>query len=272
MEDNKAMKVAVLIDAENISWKYAKKILDEASGVGVVICKRIYGDWSSQSLSSWRNPIMDYSIQAVQQFQNTSGKNSSDSSLIIDAMDLLHEGKYHCICIVSSDSDFTRLASRLRESEIYVVGMGEQKTPTSFRRACDKFQYLDVLMQDSLQKTKAPEDSGTPKPDASEPNEGILQEQNTTDSGLNKQLVISAIDDIVSHESDEDGWYYMAGLGNRLLSRFPDFDVRNFGFPKLTPFVNSLDLYEIKKEQNPSNPSLKVVYIRKNKPVLSTGD
>ena len=268
MEDKKVMKVAVQIDAENISWKYAKRIFDEASNLGVIVCKRIYGDWSSPSVASWKAPIMEYSIQAIQQFQNTSGKNSSDSALIIDAMDLLHEGRYQCICLVSSDSDFTRLASRLRESEIYVVGMGEQKTPTSFRSACDKFLYLDVLMRDGM-----PE-SGVSKPIVQNTGSGSVDGKSTlrqddipaeAGSGLNLQLIIDAIDDIVSQDSDDEGWYFMGELGNRLASRFPDFDVRNFGFYKLTPFIESLKCYDVKSEKNPSNPSLKLVYIRKKK-------
>lgn len=261
MENTQSLKTAVLIDAENISWTYAKLILDEASKIGTVICRRIYGDWSSQSLSSWRKPIMDYSIQPIQQFQNTTGKNSSDSALIIDAMDLLHEGRYRCVCIASSDSDFTRLAARFRESEIYVVGMGEQKTPVSFRSACDKFLYLDVLAQEN-KPSRAP---GAEKPSAPSRSAGLGEaapaESSPVDSGLNKQDVVNAINDVLAHESDEDGWYFMGELGNRLLSKFPDFDVRNFGYSKLTPFVKSLNLYEVKGIENPST-HIKYVYMR----------
>ena len=135
MEDQDK-KMAVLIDAENISYRYAKIILDEASNYGPLIYKRIYGDWSSPTMAPWRNLILNYSIQPIQQFANTRGKNATDSALIIDAMDLLHAGKLQGFCIVSSDSDFTRLAARLRESEMLVVGMGEKKTPASFISAC----------------------------------------------------------------------------------------------------------------------------------------
>lgn len=261
MDNTQSMKTAVLIDAENISWTYAKLILDEASKVGTVICRRIYGDWSSQSLSSWRKPIMDYSIQPIQQFQNTTGKNSSDSALIIDAMDLLHEGRYRCVCIASSDSDFTRLASRFRESEIYVVGMGEQKTPVAFRSACDKFLYLDVIMQENKQGSMDSTGKAKAAPQSADSGEAALADTGTIDSGLNKQDVIMAINDILAHESDEDGWYFMGELGNRLLAKFPDFDVRNFGYSKLTPFVKSLDLYEVKGISNPST-HVKYIYMR----------
>lgn len=141
----KDMKIAVLIDAENISSKYAHTILQEASGLGNIIYKRIYGNWTSSQLGSWKQELLDHAIQPIQQYSNTSGKNSSDSALIIDAMDLLYQNRLDAFCIVSSDSDFTRLASRLRESEMYVLGMGEQKTPRAFISACNKFVYLDVL-------------------------------------------------------------------------------------------------------------------------------
>lgn len=147
----KDMKIAVLIDAENISSKYANTILQEASGLGNVIYKRIYGNWTSSQLGPWKQELLDHAIQPIQQYSNTSGKNSSDSALIIDAMDLLYQNRLDAFCLVSSDSDFTRLASRLRESEMYVLGMGEQKTPRAFISACNKFVYLDVL---AVQKKK----------------------------------------------------------------------------------------------------------------------
>lgn len=258
MNNDRLMKTAVLIDAENISWKYAKLILDEAAGMGSVICKRIYGDWSSKATSSWKSAIMEYSLQAIQQFQNTTGKNSSDSALIIDAMDLLHEGKYQCICIVSSDSDFTRLAARLRESEVYVVGMGEQKTPISFRNACDKFQYLDVLLKGETKSEEAVEPKNS--------NDGKCQDATQTEtiaieSGLNYRSVVSAIESIVAAESDEDGWCFLGDLGNRLINRFSDFDVRNFGYKKLSDFIRTIPSLEIKEEKKEGS-SIKVVYIR----------
>ena len=151
----KEMKVAVLIDAENISGKYVSVIMSEANNLGNVIYKRIYGDWTSPQMGAWRNVVLDNSIQPIQQYSNVSGKNSSDSSLIIDAMDLLYQGRVGAFCIVSSDSDFTRLASRLREAEMYVLGMGEQKTPRSFISACNKFSYLDILYAASKEEAPA---------------------------------------------------------------------------------------------------------------------
>ena len=140
-------KVAVLFDAENIASKYTPVILNEANALGSVIIRRIYGDWTAREMSSWKQVILDHSIQPIQQYRNVSGKNSSDSALIIDAMDLLYQGRVDAFCIVSSDSDFTRLAARLRESEKFVLGLGEQKTPQSFISACSKFAYLDLLYE-----------------------------------------------------------------------------------------------------------------------------
>lgn len=254
-------KVAVLIDAENISPKYAQLILDEAKNIGNVVCRRIYGDWSSTSLSSWKTPIMDFSINAIQQFNNTTGKNSSDSALIINAMDLLHEGKYQCICIVSSDSDFTRLASRIREEEIYVVGMGEKKTPASFRSACDKFLYLDILYrQNNSEKEKISEAF-----ENEDNNEQIEKEEEIYINGLDQKIVTTVIDEIIDSKSDDDGWIGLATIGSLLSRKITDFDVRNFGCKNLTDFIQSLGVYEIRKESQSSNPNTKVVSIRKKR-------
>lgn len=252
------MKVAILVDAENISYRYAKLILEEAGNIGSVVCKRIYGDWSENSLSSWRKPIVEYSFNAIQQFQNTKGKNSTDSALIIDAMDLLHEESYQCICIVSSDSDFSKLASRLRESEIFVVGMGEQKTPVSFRSACDKFLYLDVL-QKEIEKEKAEAEEQIRK----QKKKADAASSSEEESGLNRKVITKEIDRLLSSESTEDGWMSLAGVGNKLGQKFPDFDVRNFGFSKLSQFIKSSGKYELKGEVSEANPLSKVYYIRR---------
>ena len=272
MEEERSRKIAILIDAENISSKYAKLALDEAARLGTVICKRIYADWSSSVSASWRKAVMDYSIQPIQQFSNTTGKNSSDSAMIIDAMDLLHAGKLQGFCIVSSDSDFTRLAARLRESEMMVIGMGEKKTPTSFISACDKFLYLDVLLSEKLQKEPVALTAAKPKPTkkataaksetvavAAEPSDAPVK------SGMDKDEITKAIAELIDENSDEDGWFFMGALGSQLLSKYPDFDARNFGFPKLTLFVKSLDTYEFRSDTNPSNPHLHLVYVRKKR-------
>jgi hypothetical protein len=223
-------RFAVLIDAENVSEKYIKFILDEISNDGVATIKRIYGDWTKPALGTWKNILLNNSITPIQQYSYTTGKNSTDSAMIIDAIDILYAGNTEGFCIVSSDSDFTRLASRLRESGMFVVGMGEKKTPTPFIAACDKFKYLEVLAQDAL-------------PQAAQSSPG---QSNSEIDYTSLDAVKNTILTIVQETSDDDGWASLGDVGNILTKRYPDFDVRNYGFKKLTPFVNSLNIFEIR--------------------------
>lgn len=186
----KDMKIAVLIDAENISHKYAHTILQEASSLGNVIYKRIYGNWMSTQLGPWKKELLDHAIQPIQQFSNTTGKNSSDSALIIDAMDLLYQNDLDAFCIVSSDSDFTRLATRLRESDIFVLGMGEQKTPRAFISACNKFVYLDVL-EESHKRETSKSNPRTRKRTNAAPERTKQDQTSTTDSSDRRKQVRS---------------------------------------------------------------------------------
>ena len=244
-------KIAVLIDAENISPKYIKMLLDEASNYGTVVYKRIYGDWSKGTLSSWHSVILDYSIHAIQQFSNTKGKNATDSAMIIDAMDLLHTERLQGFCIVSSDSDFTRLASRLRESEMLVIGMGERKTPASFISACDRFSYLDVLFEE---KQKTDEKHAETK--KAQPSKAEDSAETAFKTGRDLGEVVKAIGELIDEQSGDDGWLFLGSLGNGLLNRYSDFDVRNFGYRKLMDFVQSLKMFECRSQDNLS-------YIRK---------
>lgn len=269
MEEGTSRKIAVLIDAENISCKYAKLALDEAARFGTVICKRIYADWSSNGTAPWRKVVQDYSIHPIQQFSNVAGKNASDSAMIIDAMDLLHEGRLQGFCLISSDSDFTRLASRLRESEMLVVGMGEQKTPSSFINACDKFLYMDILLKEQ-EKEASPVEKAKPTQGGKAKASVIAADSKTAQPddvllkpGMNKEAIITTIAELIDENSDEDGWYFMGELGNRLLSQYPDFDARNFGFSKLTAFVKSIGIYDFRSDPLPANPNIKLVYVRK---------
>lgn len=230
-------KVAILIDGENISSKYVSIIINEANSLGNVIYKRIYGNWTTTVLNSWKQTVLDYSIQPVQQYSNTVGKNASDSSLIIEAMDLLYSGKLDCFCIVSSDSDFTRLAARLRESEMYVMGMGEQKTPRSFISACNKFSYLDLLL------------SSESAENADELNTARNMHNNTEKAGSDIKAIKKALVQLVQEKSDDDGWIFSGVLGNLVNKKYPDFDVRNFGHSKFMPFIRSLNLFEIKRSE-----------------------
>lgn len=228
MADEK--RFAVLIDAENVSEKYIKFILDEISNDGVATIKRIYGDWTKPAMTSWKNVLLDNSITPIQQYSYTTGKNASDSAMIIDAMDILYSGNIEGFCIVSSDSDFTRLASRVRESGMFVVGMGEKKTPNPFIAACNKFKYLEILAQDALPA-----------------NHSDVMVQSI--SGLDHtslDAVRNTVLTIVEETSDDDGWASLGDIGNILTKRYPDFDVRNYGYKKLTPFIKSLNIFEIR--------------------------
>ena len=248
----KEMRIAVLIDAENISNKYIEVIMSEANVLGNVICKRIYGDWTKQNMASWKEVILDNSIQPIQQYSNTSGKNSTDSSLIIDAMDLLSSGRINGFCIVSSDSDFTRLAARLREAEMYVLGMGEQKTPRSFISACNKFSYLDILY--ATAKKIADDEAAAAREPVAEKNGNKKSKAGAGKAKAKPEKTGSHIDRIkmelqrlTKENSDDDGWIYAAKLGNLIAKQFPDFDVRNFGHSKFFQFIESLDLFETKR-------------------------
>ncbi len=239
-------RYAVLIDADNISDKYIKFILDEISNDGVATYKRIYGDWTRTTSASWKSVLLEHSITPIQQYSYTFGKNATDSAMIIDAMDILYSGNVEGFCLVSSDSDFTRLASRLRESGMDVVGMGESKTPKAFISACNKFKYLDLLAMADQQAQEQPKTA-----------KAVEEEEVMTNFDTIKKAIIT----IVQENSDEDEWIFIGDIGNKLQKRYPDFDVRNFGFNKFTPFIKSLDLFEIKSERiNGSNN--KLIYVR----------
>lgn len=262
---NQEMKLAVLIDAENISNKYIDVILSEANNLGNIVYKRIYGNWTTPQMASWKNIILDNAIQPIQQYSNTIRKNSSDSALIIDTMDLLYQSDLDAYCIVSSDSDFTRLASRLRESQKYVLGMGESKTPRSFISACNKFLYLDVLFEEACEEpveheTSVPHD----REKTSHPSEYSHNGQDAFDNTLGKDLstIKLALIKLTEENSDEDGWIFSGTLGNLLNKQFSDFDVRNFGYKKFVPFIESLDLFDVYTTTDDKNTAIKHNYFR----------
>ena len=235
---NEDKRFAVLIDADNVSDKYIKYIFDELAKSGTITYKRIYGDWTRPDLGSWKKVLLEYSVTPIQQYGYTTGKNATDSAMIIDAMDILYKDNVEGFCIVSSDSDFTRLVSRLREAGKYVVGMGEKKTPSPFIASCNQFKYLEILGQDEIQG----------------------KQKDMTDSITPLENVIKAIEVIAEDISDDDGWSPLSDIGNILSKRFSDFDVRNYGFSKLTPLVSSLKKFDVKsiKKNN-----IKLIYIKK---------
>lgn len=281
-------RFAVLIDADNVSVKYIKIILDEISKDGIATYKRIYGDWTNPSLISWKSTLLDNSIIPVQQYSYTTGKNSTDSAMIIDAMDILYSGRVEGFCLVSSDSDFTRLAARLRESGMTVIGMGESKTPNSFIAACNKFKYLDILSaaDEAEAEEAAPKAESTKKPAAQpkktaqkaaakKPKEEPKAEKEPKPAEPKKQqekaieeprtslrTIRRALRTIVRENSDEDNWIMVSQVGNLLDKRYTDFDVRNFGFSKLTPFLESLDMFEIKDMKKDSSSPQKYVRLK----------
>lgn len=231
--DNK--RFALLIDADNISAKYIGAILEELSTYGITTYKRIYGDWTSTQATKWKGELLENSVIPVQQFSNTVGKNATDSTLIIDAMDILYTGNVDGFCIVSSDSDFTRLASRLRESGMEVIGMGEEKTPRSFRVACTRFVNLENLGNQD------------------EDTEGKEGKDNT----ISRDVIYNAITNIINENENKGKNVELASVGNRLVNMYPDFDVRNYGYSLLSKFVEDAGLFLLEKKQNVITISLK---------------
>lgn len=251
------LRFAILIDAENISSKYIKLILEEVAGEGIATYRRIYGDWTSSLLASWKQVLLDYSITPIQQYSYTAGKNSTDSAMIIDAMDILYSGKVDGFCLVTSDSDFTRLAMRLREAGMTVIGMGEQKTPRPFIAACNQFKFIDMLFKEQMEPAE-PTQAAAADPVS-------VQGPEDTPSQTNQQTIKKAMVEFIESRSDEDGWMLVSELGNLLRKRYADFDVRNFGYKKMVPFIKSLGVFEVRSEMDTANlrsPNSQVVYVR----------
>ena len=345
------LRFAILIDADNVSEKYVQIVLDEVANAGVATYKRIYGDWTSPRLSSWKKCLLDNSIIPMQQYSYTFGKNATDSAMIIDAMDILYSGTVDGFAIVSSDSDFTRLVARLRESGMYVIGMGEQKTPRPFISACNQFKYLDLLLAARASEEEADEDEeleapvkkrrsrsrGRKQSRASERSQDVDVElandgndsealaeveadiEDAADAGTSQRrarrrpgdrgvlavpagdmpgdadalsevsaefsgeaeadavevefgqmskadrrrhmrMIRESINAIIDKFSDDDGWVSLGQLGDQLARRLPDFDVRNYGFKKLRPFLKSLGVYEFDEPSDDSGH--RQIYLR----------
>ena len=238
----KDIKLAVLIDGDNIPSRYIKEMMEEITKYGTPTIKRIYGDWTKPHLVKWKNVLLENAITPIQQYSYTTSKNATDSAMIIDAMDILYSDKVNGFCLVSSDSDFTKLATRLREAGMQVFGIGEKKTPDPFIVACDKFIYLEILDKNLEEDTK---DGKKTKPvvDKISPN------------------VIRLLKNSVSDTADDDGWAFMGDVGSLILKKQPNFDPRNYGFEKLTLLFRSLDQFEI-EQRDQSNKRFKLIYVR----------
>lgn len=227
-------KLAVLIDADNAQPKVAQALITEIAKYGVATVKRVYGDWTTPNLRGWKDAANVHAIQPIQQFAYTAGKNATDSAMIIDAMDLLYTERFDAFVLVSSDSDFTRLASRLRESGVTVYGIGERKTPQAFRSACDRFIYMDVLR-----------DGEDDQPDRPTGGKKTTAKELRGDARL-MNLLRSAID----ASSDDEGWAHLGGIGSHIANEAADFDPRNWGYGKMVDLVEAIGLFEVERQTN----------------------
>ena len=242
-------KLAVLIDADNTQPAIADGLLAEVAKYGTAHVKRAYGDWTGNQLKGWKEQLLTQSIQPIQQFSYTSGKNATDSAMIIDAMDLLYSGRFDGFCIVSSDSDFTRLAARIRESGLIVYGFGERKTPEPFVAACDKFIYTEILAA---------------KPDEEQPLKPRPPAQLKKDGGL-----INLLRNAIDAASDDEGWAGLGGVGSIITKQRPNFDSRSYGYGKLSDLIAAIDLFELDR-RSPGEGRPKAIYVRnKRKPAQS---
>ncbi len=241
------LNLAVLIDGDNIPSSYIKEMMEEIAKYGNPTIKRIYGDWTKPDLSKWKKILLENAITPIQQYGYTRGKNATDSAMIIDAMDILYSEKVNGFCLVSSDSDFTRLATRLREAGMKVFGIGEKKTPNPFIVACDKFIYLEIL------KHEAEENETT-------------DSKPTTKSSVDKITTkdIRLISNTISDLADDDGWAFLGEIGSLLQKKQPNFDSRNFGFQKLTPLIKSIKSFEIEQREASKGRS-KLIFVRNKK-------
>ena len=250
MENRQDLKLAVIIDADNVPSENVKGMMEEIAKYGIPTFKRIYGDWTKPNLVSWKNVLLENAITPIQQYGYTTGKNSTDSAMIIDAMDILYTGKVDGFCIVSSDSDFTKLAIRLRESGMKVFGFGEKKTPNPFIVSCDKFMYLEILKSSVTT--------------VSTDNRKLKSSKQETVQQIDTKIV-TLISSTVNDIADEDGWAFLGDVGNLLIKKKPDFDPRNYGFDKLTPMIKSLKSDFYIDERVTERASIKLVYIKTKK-------
>ena len=248
------LKLAVLIDGDNIPSAYVKEMMEEIAKYGNPTIKRIYGDWTNPHLSKWKNVLLENAITPIQQYGYTTGKNATDSAMIIDAMDILYSEKVDGFCLVSSDSDFTKLATRLREAGMNIIGIGERKTPEPFIVACDKFIYIEILKNKSDENETESTKSKSPG-------------KNNIDKITPK--VIKLISTTINDLADDDGWAFLGDVGNLLQKKQPNFDSRNYGYPKLTPLIKSIKSFEIDQRESPKG-RFKLVYVKNKENIRGT--
>lgn len=242
------LNLAVLIDGDNIPSAYVKEMMEEIAKYGNPTIKRIYGDWTNPRLNKWKTVLLENAITPIQQYGYTQGKNATDSAMIIDAMDVLYSGKVGGFCLVSSDSDFTRLATRLREAGMQVFGIGEKKTPNPFIVACDKFIYIEILKNQSQNSSDNVNEADSDS-----------ESKNTIDKITAKDIrfIAATIDDV----ADDDGWAFLGDVGSLLQKKQPNFDSRNYGFQKLTPLISSINSVEVERRED-SKGRKKLIYVK----------
>ncbi|GLR58682.1 NYN domain-containing protein [Rhizobium indigoferae] len=254
-ENSGTKHLALLIDGDNASPKIVRGLMAEIANYGTASVKRIYGDWTAPNLKGWKECLLEHSIQPIQQFAYTTGKNATDGAMIIDAMDLLYTGRFAGFCIISSDSDFARLAVRIRDQAVTVYGFGERKTPRPFITACDKFVYFDVLNAQAAELEEAAAPTQNPvqaKPAATKATSKKADLNKTARDMLTKAIIATA---------DEDGRANLAQVGGHLAKQAPDFDARNYGFPRLSDLVRSFGIVDV--ERAPDNPKIILVRLKK---------
>ena len=257
-ESSPDLRLAVLSDADNVPYSNVKAMLAEIARYGTPTIKRIYGDWTQPTLSGWKKVLLENAVTPIQQYSYTTGKNSTDSAMIIDAMDILYTNRVDGFCLVSSDCDFTRLATRLREAGKLVIGIGEQKTPTPFISACDRFIYLEILSDDKKKKQRSVKAKGS-QPAPEEPETvvaAVRQKGNKLPQEVSDMIVVS-----VNDLADENGWAFLGDVGNLLLKKQPSFDSRNYGYQKLSQLIQAMGRFEI-EPRDTANAHVKHIFIR----------
>ena len=240
------VKLAVLIDADNAQPKIIRALLSEIARYGTAFVKRAYGDWTGTSLKGWKEELLENSIRPIQQFAYTKGKNATDSAMVIDAMDLLYTNRFDGFCLVSSDSDFTRLASRIRESGLVVYGCGERQTPKPFVTACDKFIYIENLTLGEL------------APHVGSPTVTSVAKTRTEDHSHVTRILREAVE----ATSDHDGWAELSDVGNLVTKRHPDFDPRSYGHRKLSELIAAIPMFEVDRRTLGGGKQSSVIYVR----------
>lgn len=264
----KDLRLAVLIDADNVPYANVKEMMEEIAKYGTPTFKRIYADWTKPHVTGWKQVLLENAITPIQQYSYSTGKNATDSAMIIDAMDILYTGKVDGFCIVSSDSDFTRLATRLREAGMTVIGMGEKKTLVPFISACDKFIYIEILKAKPAENEPAKAKQKTSKNAKTNP-ENPISDLSDEQAEPAKQETLNAVDkqlirllaDSIADLADEDGWAPLSGLGNFILKKKPDFDPRNYGFPKMLALIKSINRFII-DERETGKRNVKNIYVK----------